>query len=207
VLTDRCREIVGLLARHVRVLTAEQLARTWWPGSTHARQNAITRMRQLEHTGLVHVRTVFLHPEITLAAPLATWCPGQENPHFGKLAWHAAKRWRAAPTRTLIVTATEKGRYTVGAPPGRRAVRTRELVHDIHVAQVLLAHYFPDRTDRWTAEDQLLAVGWTHRVVPDALVQEGGHQIAIDFIGAYSAAKIAALHKNFARAGLSYQLW
>jgi len=205
-LTERDTEILSVLSQ-LRVATNLQLARIFWPGQQNAEQNARTRLRQLEQTGLINLREVCVHPQIDLDAALATWCPGDPQPNFGALAWQATKRWRRTPVRTVTATATDKGRSMVGSPPGRRTIRTRELGHDIHVSQIFLAHYYPDRRDSWTSEEELKERGWTHAFVPDALVNTDGQPVAIDFLGRYAAAKIAGMHHAYAQAGVAYELW
>ena len=150
----------------------------------------MARMSQLQAAGLVAVRTVLLHPEIPLDAPLATWFPGHPQPDPGAISWQAEKRWRDLPKRTQIVTATEKGRFTTGAPPGRHALRTRELLHDIHVTRIFLKHYYPHRTDRWTRRGPASPTQLDHAFIPDAVAtQDNGRQVAIDFIGSLFSSK------------------
>jgi hypothetical protein len=64
-------EIIDVLTQRVRVLTVEQIARTWWGGSDQRTRLARARIDLLEKSGLVRRFQEPAHPELELAAPVA----------------------------------------------------------------------------------------------------------------------------------------
>jgi hypothetical protein len=202
-LTARDFEILSVLAGHVRVLSIRQIAHTWWAGQKNADQNATNRFRQLENRNYVKLHPFTLHPVLTNLAPLFEWKPGSPAINASRVSWLAQKRWNEAPIRTTVVTATEVSRRMLGASPGRRAIRSREVLHDLHVAELFLERFYPQDVERWEHEDQLIANGWQHDILPDAVVDHADGPIAIDFIGAYSANKLATMHQAYERLGIA----
>lgn len=208
-LTDRDDEILGILARKVRVLSVEgHMVSLWFPGR-YGRQTALARMRLLGADDCVTVHKVVIPGPIWPEKPLGYWHVGDATPNFGRLAWRAKKR-SGTPKRQTIVTATAKTKSMFGGVSGVRPIRTREIAHDAIVTSIYLTHFHPDPKHRWISEDELVAThGYgNHGLnVPDALIVDGHNSTALECIGSYSAAKLGRIHEQYSATGQAYALW
>jgi hypothetical protein len=197
--------IVAVLASRVRLLTLDQVARTWYADARHPRRSAREALRRAESQGLVAVNTVMAHPEVVLAAPLYRWSAETLTtpPHFGRLAWQARKRFGQPPVRTIYVTATAKAKSLLDEAAHRRGMRATELTHDIHVAQIYLKlrREAPKLAASWVGEDRLAHTNSDTR--PDALAGT----LAIDFVGQYRADKLAVLFDEYRSRFAAFELW
>jgi hypothetical protein len=197
--------IVAVLASRVRLLTLDQVARTWYADARHPRRTAREALRRAESQGLVTVNTVMAHPEVVLSAPLYRWSAEALTtpPHFGRLAWQARKRFGQPPVRTIYVTATAKAKVLLGEVAHKRGIRSTELTHDIHVAQIYLklCREAPELAASWVGEDQLAHADRDTR--PDAVAGN----LAIDFVGQYRADKLAVLYDEYRRCFTAFELW
>lgn len=205
-LTARDCEILTTLTARVRVLTTEQVGRTWWPSASEPESAARRRLRALSEAGLVTVQSLLVHPEIELTAPAAIWHRGLPEPDFSALAPSLAKRWTEPERATSCVAATQQAAAQFGGSGGRLP-RDSEATHDIHLAAVHLrmAQELPTRAASWTSE-AALRKGQGIKI-PDAIVRDGKYQTAIEFGGSYSADKLAGFHRYCEGRGLGYELW
>jgi hypothetical protein len=200
-------EVIDVLSKRVRVLTLDQIARTWFSDARDPREATRQALRRAERDHLIQVHLGMAHPEVKLTTPLYSWRPGTQEttPHFGRLAWKAKRRFSLPPTRTTYVTARREGILAVGSAIRPRPIRKTELTHDIHVAQLYLnlREQDPESVTRWVSEDAL------HRETgerTDALIA-GDEHVLIEFIGAYSSEKLATLHERLVRRGTAFQFW
>ena len=69
-LTARDFEILEVLTRRVRVLTLDQVARTWWQSSRLSNSNATARLKLLGHSRLINFHRAPAHPELPLEEPV-----------------------------------------------------------------------------------------------------------------------------------------
>lgn len=208
-LTPRDREILDVLTRRVRVLSAAQVGRTWFADTSAPIGNALRRLRQLEQAGLVERFTVLAHPELELQRPLATWRPRQSPPDFARLSYRLVSRWREGVVDTPAVIASRAAGHWLGGSGGRRP-RTGEASHDLSLSGVFLhwraAH--PGREASWISEAGLRRLGYGEgRRLPDAMIIDGEHRCVIELGGAYGSDKLQDFHQFCASQGLPYELW
>ncbi|MGD9689161.1 MAG: hypothetical protein AB7K52_00580 [Phycisphaerales bacterium] len=207
-LTPRDENLLHALTHRVRVLTLNQVARTFWAGASET-SAAEPRLDQLCGAGLLERLVRMAHPELPLSAPLATWQPGLPRPALTALARQLRSRWRLPDTATVMYTATRAAAALTGGH-GDRPLRTSETTHDIHLAGVylLMRRELPTRARSWKSEARLLAEGrGRHEKLPDAVVTDGRSETAIEFGGMYSADKLAAFHDHCHHSHLGYELW
>jgi hypothetical protein len=205
-LKERDLDLLSTLALRVRVLSVDQVARTWWPLSPRRDQAVRARLKALESHGWLERFEDRVHPELPLEDPLVTWQPGQVTPDFSAAASAARGRWIEEDVQTTCCVASHRaGRY-FGGHGGRRPRRS-ELTHDVHLAAVYLAMRaaLPTRAASWISEAALPKGEGVK--VPDAVVRDGRHRTAIEFGGAYTAAKLEAFHENCLAHDLGYEVW
>lgn len=208
-LNERDREFLEVLTRRVRVLSLDQVARTFWVGTATAHALAEARLEQLAAAGLVERTVMMVHPELPLEAPLTTWQPDMPRPALPELSRRLRARWRMADVATPLFVATAAAAAQLGGHGGR-AVRTSEATHDVHLAAVYLRmrSELPTRTRSWRSEAVLLAEGKGRREkLPDAMVTDGRSETAIEFGGSYAADKLSAFHAHCDRRRIGYEVW
>lgn len=202
-------ELLQSLTRHVRLLTLDQVARTWWSHTARPKSNAKKKLNQLQKQGLVHCFTILARPEIKLSAPVFVWTPGDPAPSFGPIAYRLQSRWKGPLVPTEVVIATKQAKRECGGYIGGRKPRDSEATHDVHLAQVYLRlrKTQPELLAGWVSEAQQYAEGGGKNArLPDAIIRsEGSPRLLIEFAGAYSKQKLQAFHGESQQA--SYQLW
>lgn len=184
----------------VRVLTREQIARTWFGHVQGPARSAAVCVRNLDSHDFVRVSSAMLHPEIDVSRPLFSFRPGDEEPDTGRLSWWARRRFTKSPVRTVIVTPGPG--LVLGS---LRHLRSTEILHDTLVASLFLSLVDKDARvfERWSLED-LLAGRFTGKI-PDAVLITDHGEVVIEVIGAYSARKVAEIHAAFCHG--AYQLY
>ncbi len=205
-LQARDRQIITTLARFVRVLSVAQIGAFWWPRAKDPARNAGLRMVALQRTGLVEVESFMAHPLLRLKKPKATWQPGLVKPDLAKAGKWLRARWSKADVSTPCVIATsEAGVHFAGH--GGRSPRDSEVTHDIHLAAVYLnmIKELPTRAQSWVSE-AALPKGQGIKV-PDAIVQDGLYQTAVEFGGQYGNQKLEGFHEYCAKKNLGYEIW
>jgi hypothetical protein len=211
---DRDHELLETLALRVKVLTVEQIARTWWSDETAPVTRCRKHLRRLAGRGLVEVFPMMAHPEVDLTEPLAVWQPGLDSPDPGSASYQAKQRWKDASHQTDLVIVTEQGASPHGGAAGR-CPRVSEATHDVHLAAVYLRmrRELPTRARSWLSETAIAAGALGERPPgsgekqPDALVRDGRGRTAIEFVGDYTPAKLTAFHEHCARRRWGYELW
>jgi hypothetical protein len=132
---------------------------------------------------------------------VAKWRIGEPPLPFGRVAWQAEIRWRQPTASTPLLVATAKGRGLVGGTAPRRALRARELNHDLLLtaAYLQLNRAEPAAAAAWVGEDTLAfhAACQDSPQRPDALLV-GLRPVAIECIGRYDARKLRRLHDCYA---------
>lgn len=206
---DPEHELLEALTHKVRLLTVDQIARTWWPHTSRPKNNAKKRLRKLEQQGLVRIEAVMARPEIKLTGPEFSWLPGGEEPNFGPIAYRLKNRWKSPLVPTEIVIATLLAKRQFGGYMGGRMPRESETTHDIHLAQVYLRlrKDQPEMMDGWVSEARQYAEGGgKNQRLPDVIIRDGNvTREVIEFGGAYSKQKLQAFHGEAQHT--PYQLW
>src|SRR5215471_18014519 len=72
ILTTRDLEILRALTRCIRVLTLQQIARTWWADSKDSAHVAENRLQALRNENLLHIERSPAHPELDFDAAVAS---------------------------------------------------------------------------------------------------------------------------------------
>lgn len=206
-LTDKHCEILAPLTCKVRVLTLEQIARTYFSSNKPNDKAARNLITELEIAGFLKNYSAMVHPEIKLKAPLCRYSPGDPTPDFGPIASMTRGRWKQAPVSTEIVYATQYAKEVFGGYLGGKKPRPSETRHDIHVAQIFLqlAKQDPTFSNAWISEEQLLEEREAKQGrVPDVVLRLE-NPVIIEFGGAYPRAKLEAFHDE--QKTQTYEIW
>lgn len=212
-LTARDEDILATLASKVRLISDQQVTRTWWcdPPSPAALKTAARRLARLVQAGhLVRLRRAS-RPELRLTAPLATWRPGGEPPAFATIATLGRERFQEPVRSTVFYIASDATARRIGGATVRRP-RLGETTHDLHVTTVYL-HFrsnHPGLAARWRAEwltPPGRRRGRSHPKTPDAVIERERRSTAIEFVGHYTPEKLAGFHRHCAERRLAYELW
>lgn len=198
------REAIELvLGEKVRILTAPQIASTWFGHTRHPLRSAMTCLRSLATQSIVRLDSAMLHPELELSVPLLTWVPGDPSPDFGRIAWLASSRFSKPPRRTTIVRPGSR----ITAHKGCRRLRSTEIQHDVMVAEIFLRtiERHPARFNRWLHEDSFGTRFDTDEKRPDAILVGENATTYIECAGSYSKAKLQAIHAAFEH--IPYELY
>ncbi len=208
-LTKRDLAILETLALRVRVLTVDQIARTWFRATSDPVRQADHRLRTLTERGLIERFTVFARPELKMDAPAAAWRPGAAPPDFGKLSHLLVQRWTEPIKATPLVIVSQPAGNWLGGTGGRRPRRS-EVSHDITLGGVYL-RWLGLRCrpgDNWISEARLRGLGYGGRAsLPDAMVESGGRRLVIEVGGEYPARKLASFHAFCQKERLPYEIW
>lgn len=208
-LTDRDLELLDTLTQRVRVLSLDQVARTWWGNSADPRDGARRRLRSLEGWGFIERVKLTGHRELELTEPLVLWSPGDEQPDFGALAYRLERRWPDPPaTAPAAIASREAGSWLGGK--GGRVPKPVEVSHDLSLGALYLRFRSEEseRARHWVSEARLKEEGFGDtEVLPDALIRGGGEETVIEFAGSYPRSKFEKLHTFCARRGLPYEVW
>lgn len=205
----RDSEILSTLTQKVRLLSLDQVARTWWGGTKTPEANARRRMAQLTTRGFVERLRVNARPELPLDEPVATWAPGESPPNFGRIAYRLQTRWNEAPRPTLIYVATSKTAKEFGGVGGKH-VKPLQASHDLHVSALYLRLLSIDQAEAsaWLSEDTL-APFRRHEKLPDAVLADGPTKprLVIEFGNGYDRNRVAAFHEDCSDRLLPYEIW
>lgn len=208
-LTQRDQEVIETLTHRVRVLTLEQIARTWFSGGDRPRSNASRRMQVLERADLIARFTMLARPELIIDSPVVKWFPKQPSPPFEKVSYRLASRWSQPAAPTTVFIATRSAGVRSGGFGGRKPRRS-EATHDVCLAGVYLRllEIEPLVAQTWVEESKLRHRGFgDNAMLPDAIVEREGRSTVIEFGGAYGAAKLKLFHEFCKGRDLAYELW
>ena len=190
-----------------------QIARHWWSsgeGDEEKRKlSATRRLHQMCKAEILARQWVSVIPELDLSGPEFEWSPGDETPHFGKLAWRVQSRWKEAPIPTEIYQIGRAGLREFGGREGGPK-KVSHLRHDLHIGTMYLALVEADSLvkERWISEDDL-APERIDQKLPDAMLRQYNSQseVVIEFAGAYDSDHIRSFHEDCESRDLPYQLW
>jgi len=201
---SRIEQVIEVLSTKVRLLTLEQIAESFFHDLSRPIDSARAALRRAERLGLVVTKWGMAHPRISVLAPLYRYDEAESTPAplFGRLSWHARRRFGKAPVRTLYATATHTCKAALVGGSARVGVRTSELTHDLCVGEVWLRlrQTDPERAAVWQGEDELDSVG----IRPDALTGD----MAVEFVGKYSAQKLTRLYQEYVFARVPrFEFW
>lgn len=207
-LTARDLELLAALTLRVRFFSLAQVARTWWEDSAAGRANAQARLQVLERAGLITPFLALAHPELSLAAPLYGWEPGQPDPDLGAASYRLQARWRLPAVATPAVLATRAAGHRFGGRGGRFP-RQSEQTHDLHVSTLFLRyrHDHPAWLSYWIGEERLREETAAGAKLPDALLRLPTGDRVLEFGGAYSKAKLTRFHEHCVTFQWTYELW
>ncbi len=221
ILTSRDLQILDTLTRRVRVMSIQQIARTWWAESADCTRVAQNRLRALEAEGLLHIDSAPAHPELQLEEPVARWALDERSPDFGAVSYQLQSRWREHPILTSCVSASKIAANRFGGYGGRPP-RAVERTHDIHMAQVFLRYRkeHPALIKHWVFEEQVKAerkraarsaerlyVSDAGEKLPDAFLRSPSGTKVIEFGGAYGKDKLQAFHAYCKEHSFPYEIW
>lgn len=209
-LNPQCRDVAILLAHDIRIMSIDQIARTFFADSSNPCHVARRQMYELQRIGLVKVTQTIVHPEADLGSPLLDWTPGDPPPDFPLLAAKTSTRWTQSPAPTTLVHATRDAAKLFGGYTAGRVPRRTEVCHDLHLAQVYLnlRRDRPSYAKRWMSEqEQYARGGGRNERLPDAIIRGRRKPIdrIIEFAGSYSQAKLREMHLAFCH--VPYELW
>lgn len=205
--------LVELLTTKARLLSVEQVIDLCFLHTKNPRVIARKHLHRMEQKGLVHLIPVMTLKDIRLERPLLDWHPGDGLPDFGHLGWLADKRLSKPLVSTLVVQATKVAQAQTLGPIGSRPPRSQEITHDLMVSSVFLTLLKESQVlaASWKPEDALLKElvaeqgDFTAATIPDAVVNPGNEDVAIEIIGRYSPQKLSSIHEALGHS--RYQLW
>ena len=133
-------EILVALVWHLRVLSVEQIARTWWQGQATANRRATDAIKARQQSGWLHVRELISRPTVPLEGPLVCWEPGQRAPDFEDLSRLLHRRARTAARKIMVVSATRKSRQLYGVAGSAQRPKLTQVSHELFVAEVFIRY-------------------------------------------------------------------
>lgn len=206
--SDRDWEILETLTHRVRFLSVDQIARTWWRDSGHARTAARHRLKRLESEGWVRFIPILSRPEIPMAGPVCSWKPNDPEPDLAAVSYHLNTRWTepAAPFNAVI--ASSKAAAELGGKPGKPP-RSSEQTHDLHLSAVYLfkREHAPNEAKHWVIEDLFpREMRGLRKKIPDAMIW-GRRKKVIEWGGEYSKRKLEALFSFIRHRNHALEIW
>lgn len=207
--TLRDRAILECVSFKVRMLSLEQVARTWWGETSEPRRFAGRRMGELVAAGLLVRQQVLARPILPLLEPVVTWRPDTAGPDVGAAAYRLQSRWTKAPETTAVYLASPKTLGQLGGAGGKLPVLGQE-THDLHVAEIYVKRLgdCPEDAAAWAGEE-IFKTTRRGEKLPDAVLQDaaGRPRRVIEFGGDYDAERVRRFHDDCAQRGLAYELW
>ena len=108
IMSDREKEILRVVCNCVRVLSTDQVARTWWSDTRWGSCRAKEALWDLAARDWLCMQPVLARPIQPLRRPLLVWEAGNAIPPFEDLSRQLGERARSQPVVTTIVYATSK---------------------------------------------------------------------------------------------------
>lgn len=204
VLTDRDRSMLSTLSNCVKVLSVEQIRRTWWPTGGDPRP----RLNRLEGAGWVERSQAIASVPFRSPEPLAVWSPGRPEPDWSAIIASSCTRWRKDARAVGLVSVSKPAAMHFGGVA--RYPRPSEVSHDLLLAEIFLSILSTRPRDArvWIGEGTLAAQAGDASTLPDALLKRPGRPIAIEVVGdSYRPGKLRSLHDYCAEQGWGYELW
>lgn len=210
-LTERDREIVGMLCCRVRIVSLSQIAKHWWTDAKQGLENARRRLSALENAGLLKHVHVMARPLPKLTAPVVSWKPGGPAPGFGSIAWQLQSRWTSEPLKTRVYIATTRATNLFGGRAAGRIKQEFQATHDLGVCEMYLqlCKQRPEEVSRWIGEDAL-APHRRGQKLPDAIIATSADErpeLVLEFGGAYDKQRLIDFHADNEERKLPYEIW
>lgn len=200
-LTPRDLEIIDCLREHVRLLSIDQIARTWWEGQRHQITSARKRMLRLAAANRVTVKRRLARKEIPVTYPVISFCPTRPTePSFQDAARQLKNRWLSQPSSPVDIV----------LHPKAYSPRTSEVTHDIQLSAVYL-HYRatkPELIKNWIPERVIRQeLAGKKGDISDAQIRDisGKVVLTIECGGSYRAEKLKLFHE--ANKETPYVIW
>ena len=210
-LTERDREIVGMLCCRVRIVSLSQISDHWWADAKQGPESARRRLSALVDAGLLKDAHVMARPLPQLTAPVLSWKPGDPVPVFGSVAWQLQSRWTKEPRKTRVYIATTRATNLFGGRAAGRIKQEFQATHDLGVCEMFLQlrKQRPDEVVRWIGEDAL-APHRRGQKLPDAIIATGADErpeLVMEFGGAYNKERLIDFHADNEERKLPYEIW
>ncbi len=207
-ITDRDADLLSTLSLRVRILSREQILRTWWHESG---PSSPPRLRRLIRCGLLRERATTAIYVGERLLPLSVWSPEEPSPDFGALAWLLKQRWSSPLKPTTVYFATAHSARLYGGVRLGRVPRAFHVSHDLGVAEMFLAlrRRHPAAVELWIDEDRLAPFRRGLKL-PDAILATAPSADPIRVLewgGLYSKRRLLAFHLDCEGRGLPYEVW
>ena len=207
-ITSQDLDILQTLTRRVRLLSADQARRIWWPRQVTGHY-AHRRLCQLAEARFVEIWIVNVHVSPTVRSPLAAWRPGRPTPDPLAVSEAARDRWLGAALPTQLYTASRRtanlfGSTAVGLPE----LNLRD--HCLLLAEVYATYRArrPKLAQRWLGEAALTTDEYPINSPVAFLVDDRGEPACvIKSAGRHVPRQIEKFHTNCAEHDLPYELW
>ncbi len=211
ILTARDKDLLATLCLKVRMLTASQIAATWWPAAPSANANAQRRLRGLVAGGFLHRQSLPAYPLLPLSNPILTWAPGEGPPDYEVVGYQLQHRWEDRQYEpTMVYFASRRAMCQLGGTGTGRLRHADQASHDLHLSQVylLFRQKKPELARCWVGEEEF-AVERLDEKLPDAVIKDssGAVRLVVEFGGKYDPRRFRAFHEDCRTRGIPYQLW
>jgi hypothetical protein len=207
VLSAEDTDFLEVLTHKLRILSANQIARGWWPGRPLA--SVRRHLLRLIDGGFLRVVNAAVEQELPLDGPLCTWNPGDPPPHFGALAHVARKRANRPRSTAELYGATPRAARLLGGLPGN--IKLGSLNHDLNLGALYLKlrDRLPAYAADWVGED-LLVPEKGGDVCADVELRDaaGTTYRVLEFAGSsYKAERFERIHDDCAFRALPLEVW
>ena len=207
-MTPREQQLVRALADSVRVLSLEQIARTWWSDTRWGRSRAKGTLSALTDEGWLHMQRALSRPIVSLPAPLVRWQPESLRPDLAEVAriLHRRSMTNAIPLTVVFASRRAVAMFGTGRAP---TIKLTQMTHDVSVSEVYLQYRSTNSSEeQWLSEDRL-PHDWPIKVRPDAVLRDsqGGIIRAVEYGGDYPPSRLVELHEGIASMGIGYEIW
>lgn len=199
------RDIVSTLTCRVRVLSLDQIRRSWNQSTEVVRR----QLARLVAGKLIHTAEWNVVPPLIGRTPLFVWKLGDASPDAWRLSLTAQARWRRSAVRHTVYQATDLAARLFGSSAGR-PTRIYERQHDLLLAEVFVRYReeLPLLAGYWVGEEALPKAEYGVKN-PDAFLidDEFRPRRVIESAGAYSQQQVETFHEYCRLAQLPYELW
>jgi hypothetical protein len=201
-------DIVDVLTRRVRLLSAQQM-RTLWSSSSGSPDSLAVAIDRLCAGHLLQRTIVNAHPRLSLESPLVAWAPGTEKPSFVEVLPRIRKRWNQPAIPTRIYSASPQAANLFGATALNSSPFMRR-DHDLLLGEVFVFYRtrHPRRAERWFGEAAIPRAGCGVENQDAVLFATDGLPLCvIESAGNARRNHCESFHRHCAEHGLPYELW
>lgn len=199
-------QILDALACRVRVLSLDQITRTW---TTPGEGQVLHCVERLISFGLVKMEIWEVVVPDTVQAPLFTWKLNAPEPDTWRISEAAKKRWHLQKSTVFAYQATELAGRLFGSRSGKK-IRIIERQHDLLLGEVYVDYRrsFPELAERWYGEDFIPPAPYGVKN-PDAFLldEKLRPRRVVESAGAYSQKQVRSFHNHCQTNNLPYELW